>query len=81
MLEEYLLGVKMTNAEPSDRKPDVASFTSGGAIEFGDLAGNSGVGGDSVLLNACVNGYYNEWASWSGANDVADNYHFEPGRD
>lgn len=68
LFDGFVDGVKMLDAEPSDRQPDVASFTSGGDIEFGDPAGSSGVGGDSVLLNACTNGYYAQWASWSGSN-------------
>ncbi len=36
-----------------------------GTAEFADPAGTVGVGGDIVLLQAPVNGSYNQWASWA----------------
>jgi len=36
-----------------------------GTAEFADPAGTVGVGGDTVLLQAPVNGSYNQWASWA----------------
>jgi len=35
---------------------------------WGDHSATSGIGGTTVLLNASVNGHYNHWATWSGAN-------------
>jgi len=36
-----------------------------GAAVFADDTGTVGVGGDTVLLQAPVNGSYNQWASWA----------------
>jgi len=41
------------------------TLTTRGLAEFADPAGTVGVGGDIVLLQAPVNGSYNQWASWA----------------
>ncbi len=41
------------------------TLTTRGTAEFADPAGTVGVGGDTVLLQAPVNGSYNQWASWT----------------
>ena len=64
----FIDGVEMTNANPSDRQPDTATLSARGVAEFADPAGTVGIGGGTVLLNAPVNGLYNEWATWDGAN-------------
>jgi hypothetical protein len=69
----FIDGVEMTVANPSDRQPDAATLSSRGVAEFADPAGTVGIGGESVLLNSPVNGYYNQWATWDGANaDLSD---------
>lgn len=64
----YLDGVEQLNAEPTDRQPDAATLTARGVAEFGDPAGTVGVGGTAVVLIAPINGKWNHWATWDGAN-------------
>jgi hypothetical protein len=69
----FIDGVEMTNANPSDRQPDTATLSARGVAEFADPAGTVGIGGGTVLLNAPVNGLYNQWATWDGADaDLSD---------
>lgn len=69
-LRAYLDGVKQLSAEPSNRQPDAASLTARSPVEFGDPAGTVAVGGTAVSLLACINGHYNQWATWDGADAV-----------
>ncbi len=69
-LRAYLDGVEQLGAEPLDRQPDAATLAARFAGEFGDPAGTVAVGGTAVSLLACINGHYNEWATWDGANAV-----------
>ena len=66
----YLDGVKQLSAEPTNRQPGVTTLTARTPVEFGDPVGTVSVGGVAVVLNASVNGHYNEWASFDGANAV-----------
>ncbi len=66
----YLDGVKQLDANPVDRQPDFATLAARTAGEFGDPAGTVGVGGVAVIILAPINGQYNEWAMWDGANAV-----------
>jgi len=66
----YVDGVKQTLTEPSGSQPGTADLNSRGVAEFGDPAGTVGVGGDVVLLNASINGKWNQWAAWDGAPAV-----------
>ena len=69
-LRAYLDGVEQTNAQPTDRQPDAASLAARGQAIFGDPTGTVGVGGAAILLEACTNGRYNEWATFDGADAV-----------
>lgn len=69
-LRAYLDGVEQLEAEPSDREPDAATLTARSAGEFGDPAGTVAVGGTTVILIAPINGRWNEWAIWDGADAV-----------
>lgn len=66
----YIDGVEQLSANPSDRETNVTTLSARGAAEFGDPVGTVGIGNSVVKLNACVNGYYNQWATWNGANAV-----------
>lgn len=66
-LRAYLDGVEQLNAEPSDRQPDAATLPARTTSEFGDPAGTVAVGGTAVVLLAPINGYYAQWATWSGS--------------
>ena len=68
----YLDGVKQLGAEPADREPDAPNFPSRSAgTTFGIPASNGNfVGGDSVGILSPINGQYNEWALFDGANAV-----------
>lgn len=66
----YLDGVKQLNAEPTDRQPDTTVLPARSAGEFGDPAGTVAVGGTAVILLAPINGAYNEWAMWDGADAI-----------
>jgi hypothetical protein len=66
----YLDGVKQLTAQPTDRQPDYATLAARGVAEFGDPAGTVAVGGTVILLEACVNGKYNHWVTFDGANAV-----------
>ncbi len=66
----YLDGVEQLSANPTDRQPDFATLAARSAGEFGDPAGTVGVGGVEVIILAPINGQYNEWAMWDGANAV-----------
>lgn len=61
----FVDGVLMTDAEPSDREPDIANFPATTVLEFGDPAGTVSVGGTTVILNCPVNGKYNHWATFN----------------
>ena len=62
----FVDGIEMTDANPTDRQPDTADLNSRSPVEFGDPAGTVGIGGGTVILNAPVNGNYNEWCTWNG---------------
>jgi hypothetical protein len=67
--DAYLDGVKLQDRVGGT--PDTASmpgFTNG-ANRFGS-ANTGSVGGTGVILTAAVNGRYNHWASFTGANAV-----------
>lgn len=66
----YLDGVKQLGAEPTDRQPDAATLTARSVAEFGDPVGTVGVGGVAVILICPINGQWNHWATWDGANAV-----------
>ena len=66
----YLDGVKQLDAEPSNRQPGTATLTARSVAEFGDPAGTVAVGGTAVILIAPINGKWNHWATWDGANAV-----------
>lgn len=67
--DAYLDGVKLTDSVGGT--PDAASMPgfTGGQNRFGN-ANLGSVGGTSVILTATVNGRYNHWASFTGANAV-----------
>lgn len=66
----YLDGVKQLNAAPLDRIPNTASLPSRTAgTQFG-LPSSSVVGGTTVTTLAPLNGQYNEWNFFDGANAV-----------
>lgn len=66
----YLDGVEQTNADPSDREPDAATLTARSVAEFGDPAGTVAVGGTAVILICPINGQWQHWATWDGADAV-----------
>jgi len=66
----YLDGVEQLNAEPTDRQPDAATLTARSVPEFGDPAGTVAVGGVAVILIAPINGKWNHWATFDGAEAV-----------
>lgn len=68
----FLDGVLMTDAQPSDREPDIANFPATTVLEFGDPAGTVSVGGTVVILNCPVNGRYNHWATFNDADIPTD---------
>jgi hypothetical protein len=66
----YLDGVKQLNAAPIDRQPNATSIPARTVGEFGDPVGNVAVGGTQVILLAPINGQYNQWAIFDGADAV-----------
>jgi len=72
LFDFFLDGIKMTNAEPSDRQPDIASFPATSVLEFADPAGTVSVGGTEVILNAPVNGKFQHWATFNDADNPTD---------
>jgi len=68
----YLDGVKQLDSQ--DVIPGFASLSARTVGEFGDPAGTVSFGGTAILLVASINGAFNQWASWSGANaELTDN--------
>jgi hypothetical protein len=66
----YLDGVKQLDAAPPDRQPDAATLTARSVGEIGDPSGTVAVGGVVVTLLAPINGQYNEWNMFDGADAV-----------
>lgn len=64
----YIDGVEQLLATPTNRQPNSTDLNSRGVGQFADPSGTVGVGGDVVILNAPLNGKYNQWASWSGVS-------------
>jgi hypothetical protein len=64
----FVDGVEQFNASPSNRQPNTPDLDIRGVGEFGDPAGTVGIGADAVILNAPVNGKYNQWVSFDGAS-------------
>lgn len=69
-LRAYLDGIEQLDAEPTNRQPGVTTLTARSVGEFGDPAGTVAVGGTAVILIAPINGRWNEWAIWDGADAV-----------
>jgi len=72
LFDFFLDGVKLTNAQPVDRQPDITSFPATTVLEFGDPVGTVSVGGTAVLLNAPVNGKYQHWCTFSDSDIPTD---------
>jgi len=68
----FIDGVLMTDAEPSDREPDIANFPATTVLEFADPASTVSVGGVEVILNAPVNGKYQHWCTFNDADIPTD---------
>jgi hypothetical protein len=66
--ELYVDGDLQEITAPTDRQFVGATFDSGSPIEFGDPAGATEVGNQTVLLTGSTNCDYNFWASFSDAN-------------
>lgn len=66
----YLDGVKQLDAAPPDRQPDAATLALRSVGEIGDPSGTVAVGGVVVTLLAPINGQYNEWNMFDGADAV-----------
>ena len=66
----FVDGILQTDAEPVSRQPGTADLDLRGVAEFADPAGTVGIGGAVVIMNAPVNGQYNHWATFDGANAV-----------
>lgn len=66
----YLDGVEQLNAQPTNRQPNVATLPARTVPEFGDPSGTVAVGGTSVVLLAPINGKWNHWATWDGADAI-----------
>lgn len=67
----YLDGVPQMDAEPPNRQPDSSELPGRSAMLFGiPPSGTSLVGGTQVSTLALINGGYNEWAFFDGANAV-----------
>jgi hypothetical protein len=66
----FVDGVEQFNASPTNRQPGTATLTARGQAIIADPSGTVGIGGDAVLLQAALNGHYNEWATFDGANAV-----------
>jgi hypothetical protein len=64
----YIDGVRQDIEIPDPPAPGTANITARGAGEFGDPGGASGIGGGAVTMNAPVNGRFNHWAFFTGAN-------------
>jgi hypothetical protein len=62
----YLDGVKQLKS--SNTSLGFASLGARSVGEFGDPVGTVAMGGIGLVIVAAVNGNYNQWASWSGAN-------------
>ena len=69
-LRAFLDGVEQLSAQPTDRQPDSATLAARGVAEFGDPAGTVGLGGVAIELEGNVNGRYNQWATFDGADAV-----------
>ena len=66
----YIDGVEQSGAQDAGSLTQVASRA---AAEMADPSGSTEVGNATVLLNSPVNGFYNFWATFSGANAVLTN--------
>ena len=64
----YIDGIAMTSSNPSNPAPGTTDLDSRGVAEFGDPAGTAGVAGSTITLTANIDGKYNHWATWDGAN-------------
>lgn len=66
----YLDGVEQLNAEPGNRQPNATQLPA--RTDFGKLGvdgiASTYVGGTAVVLLSPIEGQYNEWAVWNGAN-------------
>lgn len=67
-IELYVDGVLQSTTEPASGQPGLASLGARTAANWGEPASSGEVGGESVGLNAIVNGLHSMWATWSGAN-------------
>jgi len=69
----YIDGIKQLIANPMDRQPDAPYLSSRGYAYFGKPDHTVSLGGVELVQNACVNGKYNQWATWVGSNaDLTD---------
>ena len=65
-IEAYIDGVLQTNS--SDITPGGAFTTSRTAARFGGLDSGLAIGGTAMKIVSAVDGQYNHWALWSGAD-------------
>lgn len=63
----YIDGVEQTGTTDAGSLTQIAART---AAQMADPSGSTEVGNATVLLNSPVNGNYNFWATWSGADAV-----------
>jgi hypothetical protein len=68
----FIDGVQQLAAYPASREFGDTSLPARDPGGWGKLS-NTAIGRTAVLLNASQNGYYNYWASWSGADAVLTN--------
>jgi hypothetical protein len=66
----FVDGVKQTIEIPDPLVIGTSDITSRGQAQLGDPSGASGVGGDTLLLQAANESSYQYWASFSGADAV-----------
>ena len=64
----YVDGVKQLDASPVNRQPGTVDLNLRGVAEFGDPVGTVGVGEGIILLQASLNGRYQHWVTFDGAN-------------
>ena len=66
----YIDGVEQLSAVPSNRQPASADLDARGVGEFGGPAGTVGIGGEVIVMDAPVDGSYQHWITFDGANAV-----------
>ena len=64
----YVDGILQSTTEPANGQLGAASLNARGNAQVGDASGSTEIGQDAATLTGPINGRYNHWATWDGAN-------------